>query len=163
MTLDAPPIVPVPEDPAELGRDRIKAPRDDRHITPIGRVLRRFALDELPQLLNVLLDELPQLLNVLLDELPQLLNVLRGGGGMSLVGPRPEVPPVVQMYTPRHLKRLAMKPGMTGPTQVRGTADLSLDERVTLELLYIQSYAVWEDVKLLVRTLAAVVTGKGVS
>ena len=139
MTLDAPPIVPVPEDPAELGRDRIKAPRDDRHITPTGRVLRRFALDELPQLLNVL------------------------RGEMSLVGPRPEVPPVVQMYTPRHLKRLAMKPGMTGPTQVRGTADLSLDERVTLELLYIQSYAVWEDVKLLVRTLAAVVTGKGVS
>ena len=139
MTLDAPPIVPVPEDPAELGQNRIKAPRDDRHITPIGRVLRRFALDELPQLFNVL------------------------RGEMSLVGPRPEVPPVVQMYTPRHLKRLAMKPGMTGPTQVRGTADLSLDERVTLELLYIQNYAVWEDVKLLVRTLAAVVTGKGVA
>ena len=52
---------------------------------------------------------------------------------------------------------------MTGPTQVHGTADLPLDERVTMELLYLQNYALWEDVKLLARTLAAVVTGKGVS
>lgn len=138
MTVDAPPIPPVPANPEQLGQSRIKTARDDRHITPLGRLLRRFALDELPQLLNVF------------------------QGEMSLVGPRPEVPPVVEMYTPWHLKRLAVKPGMTGPVQLSGSSDLPLDERVKLELVYIQNYAVWEDMKILVKTLAAVIRGRGV-
>ena len=138
MTVDAPATPPVPEHPDELGQSRIKVSPGDRHITGVGRVLRRFTLDELPQFMNVL------------------------KGEMSLVGPRPEVPPVVQLYNPWQLKRLEAKPGITGPMQVNGAGDLPLDDRVKLELMYIQSYTVWEDVKILARTLAAVIGGKGV-
>jgi exopolysaccharide biosynthesis polyprenyl glycosylphosphotransferase len=138
MYLSAQATPPVPDHPDQLGQSRIKISRDDPRITPLGRVLRRFALDELPQLLNVL------------------------KGEMSMVGPRPEVPPVVQMYNRWHLKRLAAKPGVTGPMQVSGAGDLSIDDRVKLELLYFQNYAVWEDLKILVKTLTAVIKGKGV-
>jgi exopolysaccharide biosynthesis polyprenyl glycosylphosphotransferase len=138
MTVDAPPLPPMPAHTEQLGQSHIKTARDDPHITPLGHLLRRFALDELPQLLNVF------------------------KGEMSMVGPRPEVPPVVEMYNPWHLKRLAIKPGMTGPVQLSGSADLPLDERVKLELVYIQNYALWEDLKILAKTLAAVVRGKGV-
>jgi len=80
---------------------------------------------------------------------------------MTLVGPRPEVPQVVEMYNSWHLKRLAMKPGLTGPMQVNGGGDLSLDDRVELELVYIQRYSVWEDLKILAKTGITVVRGTG--
>ena len=110
---------------------------DDPRITRLGRILRRTSLDELPQLFNVVT------------------------GDMSLVGPRPEEPRIVQTYTAWQRKRLAVKPGLTGPMQVNGRADLPLDDRVRLELDYIQNYSVFEDLWLLIRTLPAVISGRG--
>jgi len=137
MTTDAPATVPVPDDPEQLGQSNIKTTENDRHITPLGRFLRRFALDELPQFANVL------------------------KGDMTLVGPRPEVPQVVEMYNSWHLQRLAMKPGLTGPMQVNGGSDLPLDDRVELELINIRKYSLWEDVKILAKTGATIVRGTG--
>jgi exopolysaccharide biosynthesis polyprenyl glycosylphosphotransferase len=105
---------------------------DDPRITPIGRLLRRTHLDELPQLVNVL------------------------RGEMSLVGPRPEELGVVSSYSAWHFKRLMVKPGMTGPMQVNGRGDLSLDERVRLELTYIENYSILTDLKILLMTVAAI-------
>jgi lipopolysaccharide/colanic/teichoic acid biosynthesis glycosyltransferase len=113
-----------------------KAPSDPR-VTPIGRFLRRWSLDEVPQFWNVVM------------------------GDMSLVGPRPEEPDIVAQYSDYHRRRLAVKPGMTGPMQVSGRADLSLDERVELELAYIENYSLIKDLQLLVQTIPAVLTGKG--
>lgn len=111
--------------------------RDDPRVTRVGRWLRRFSLDELPQLFNVL------------------------KGEMSLVGPRPEETRVVQMYEDRHRKRLAVKPGITGPMQINGRGNLSLDERVELELAYIEEHSLWTDVLILLRTVPVVLLGKG--
>ena len=111
--------------------------RDDPRVTRVGRFLRRSSLDELPQLWNVL------------------------KGEMSLVGPRPEETWVARLYNNWHRQRLAIRPGMTGPMQVNGRADLSLDDRVRLELDYILEYSLWKDVCILARTLAAVVSGRG--
>jgi exopolysaccharide biosynthesis polyprenyl glycosylphosphotransferase len=111
--------------------------RDDPRVTRIGRMLRRSSLDELPQLFNVL------------------------KGEMSLVGPRPEEKRIVEMYDAWHRRRLLMKPGMTGPMQVKGRADLSLDERVELELGYMANYSLLEDFKTIVATIPAVISGRG--
>lgn len=114
----------------------VKTP-DDPRVTNVGRVLRRTSLDELPQLWNVL------------------------KGDMALVGPRPEEINVVAKYNDWQRRRLAVKPGMTGPMQVNGRALLPLDERVALELDYIQNYSLLEDMRILVRTIPAVLAGKG--
>ncbi len=111
--------------------------KDDPRITRVGQVLRRASLDELPQLLNVL------------------------KGDMSLVGPRPEEPRIVQTYDAWQRKRLSVKPGMTGPMQVNGRGDLALDDRVRLELDYIQRYSILEDIRLLALTLPAIISGRG--
>lgn len=111
--------------------------RCDPRVTRVGRLLRRWSLDELPQLWNVL------------------------RGEMSLVGPRPEDAALVARYTPWQRKRLAVKPGLTGPMQVNGRGDLSLEERVRLEVRYIQQYSLWEDIRLLLRTVPAVLSGRG--
>jgi len=110
---------------------------NDPRVTRVGRFLRRLSLDELPQLWNVL------------------------KGDMSMVGPRPEEPRIVETYNAWQRRRLLVKPGITGPMQVNGRADLSLDDRVRLEIDYIQHYSLWEDIKLLARTVPAIVTGKG--
>jgi len=112
--------------------------RDDPRVTRVGRFLRRTSLDELPQLWNVL------------------------RGEMSLVGPRPEETRVVRLYNDWHRRRLAVKPGITGPMQVNGRADLSLDERTRLELDYVRHYSLWKDICILLRTVVAVVSGRGV-
>ena len=114
----------------------VKLPRDPR-VTRVGRWLRRWSIDELPQLWNVL------------------------RGEMSLVGPRPEEPRIVAQYNDWHRQRLAVKPGLTGPMQVNGRGHLSLDERVQLEIDYIEHYALWRDVEILVRSIPAVITGRG--
>lgn len=111
--------------------------RADPRVTRVGRFVRRASLDELPQLVNVL------------------------RGEMSLVGPRPEETRVVRLYDDWHRQRLAVRPGLTGPMQVNGRADLSLDERVRLELDYIENYSLWKDMYILACTLIAVVFGRG--
>ncbi len=113
-----------------------KIPNDPR-VTRVGRVLRRLSLDELPQFVNVL------------------------KGEMSLVGPRPEETRIVALYDAWHRRRLAVKPGMTGPMQTRARGALSLDERARLELDYIEHYSIGQDFLLLCRTLPAVLRGQG--
>jgi lipopolysaccharide/colanic/teichoic acid biosynthesis glycosyltransferase len=111
--------------------------KDDPRVTSVGRFLRRTGLDEVPQLWNVL------------------------RGEMSLVGPRPEEMRIVRLYNDWHRRRLAVKPGITGPMQVSGRGDLDLDERVRLELDYIHNYSLWKDLNILARTVGAVISGRG--
>jgi lipopolysaccharide/colanic/teichoic acid biosynthesis glycosyltransferase/glycosyltransferase involved in cell wall biosynthesis len=113
-----------------------KIPNDPR-VTRVGRFMRRWSLDELPQFWNVL------------------------QGEMSLVGPRPEEPRVVADYTDWHRRRLAVKPGLTGPMQVNGRGWLSLDERVKFELDYIENYSLKRDVLILLRSIPVVLSGHG--
>jgi lipopolysaccharide/colanic/teichoic acid biosynthesis glycosyltransferase len=110
---------------------------DDPRRTRTGKILRRWSLDELPQFWNVF------------------------KGDMSLVGPRPEEVRLVNHYNDWHRRRLSIKPGLTGPMQVNGRGDLSLDERVRLELDYIENYSLWRDLTIIARTLPAVLRGKG--
>ncbi|MCX4784858.1 MULTISPECIES: exopolysaccharide biosynthesis polyprenyl glycosylphosphotransferase [unclassified Streptomyces] len=111
--------------------------RRDPRVTGIGRLLRRTSLDELPQLLNVL------------------------RGDMSLVGPRPPLPEEVSRYDERELRRLAVKPGLTGLWQVSGRSDLSWPETVSLDLWYVDNWSVATDMGLMARTLRAVTDGRG--
>jgi lipopolysaccharide/colanic/teichoic acid biosynthesis glycosyltransferase len=111
--------------------------RDDPRVTSVGRVLRRTSLDELPQLWNVL------------------------RGEMSLVGPRPEEMRIAELYDEAQRRRLAMKPGITGPMQIDGRGELTFDQRIKLELAYIENYGLREDLKILAKTLPAVVRGTG--
>ncbi len=111
--------------------------KDDPRITRVGRILRRTSLDEAPQFVNVLI------------------------GDMSLVGPRPEEERIVALYQDYHRKRLAVKPGLTGPMQVNGRGDLSLSERLRLEIDYIEHYSLWRDVDIILRTLPAIWDGNG--
>jgi lipopolysaccharide/colanic/teichoic acid biosynthesis glycosyltransferase/GT2 family glycosyltransferase len=130
---------------AELERlvdlDRLPEPvfklENDPRVTRVGRFIRRWSLDELPQFWNVL------------------------RGEMSLIGPRPEEAWVVARYNDWHRRRLTVKPGITGPMQVSGRADLSLDSRVRLELEYIENYTIWRDLRLLAQTIPAVLFGWG--
>ncbi len=115
----------------------IPKPGNDPRITRLGRFLRRWSLDELPQLVNVL------------------------KGEMSLVGPRPEQPGVVERYADWHRRRLMVRPGITGPMQVNGRGDLGLEERMALEVAYVDRYSLWQDLVLLLRTVPAVISGKG--
>ena len=110
---------------------------DDPRITTIGRFLRRTSLDELPQLWNVL------------------------RGEMSLVGPRPELPWVVEGYEAWQRQRLAVPPGMTGWWQIQGRGDRPLKENVEYDLFYIQNYSPLLDITILWKTIWVVVTGKG--
>lgn len=110
---------------------------DDPRLTTVGRFLRRWSLDELPQFWNVI------------------------RGDMSLVGPRPEEPRIVAHYGDHHRRRLAVRPGLTGPMQIVGRADLTLDERVALDLEYIENYSIKRDLTILARTIPVVLHGKG--
>jgi exopolysaccharide biosynthesis polyprenyl glycosylphosphotransferase len=111
--------------------------RDDPRVTRVGRVLRRWSLDELPQLVNIL------------------------RGDMSLVGPRPEQVELVARYDEEHLQRLAVRPGLTGPMQVYGRGSLRLDERLALERDYIETMSLRRDLRILTLTLAAIASGRG--
>ena len=110
---------------------------DDPRVTRVGRFLRRWSLDELPQLWNVF------------------------RGEMSLVGPRPEESWVVAQYNDQQRSRLAIKPGLTGPMQVSGRGDLDMDARLQLELDYIWNNSIYEDLKILIKSLPAIISGKG--
>ncbi|MGA7339961.1 MAG: exopolysaccharide biosynthesis polyprenyl glycosylphosphotransferase [Terracidiphilus sp.] len=102
---------------------------DDRRITRIGRFLRRTSLDELPQLMNVLL------------------------GDMSLVGPRPEMPFIVELYTPRHRQRLVAMPGITGLWQLSADRDFQIHQNIEYDLYYIRNRTFFMDVAILIHTL----------
>lgn len=111
---------------------------NDPRVTPIGRILRKTSLDELPQFLNVL------------------------RGEMSLVGPRPPVPYEFKIYELWHRRRvLEVKPGVTGLWQVSGRSRTNFDDMVRLDLRYTQSWSLWLDLKILMATPRAVVTGEG--
>jgi exopolysaccharide biosynthesis polyprenyl glycosylphosphotransferase len=109
----------------------------DTRITRVGRFLRRTSLDELPQLWNVL------------------------KGDMSLVGPRPIVPDEIHHYNGEGPLLLSLKPGMTGAWQVMGRSAVAYPERVTVELEYVEGWTLWRDLEILVRTLPAVLAGRG--
>jgi exopolysaccharide biosynthesis polyprenyl glycosylphosphotransferase len=125
--------------PREIEPDRapIQKQRDDPRVTPVGRVLRRFSIDELPQLLNVL------------------------QGDMSLVGPRPELPRLVEKYEPWQRQRLAVPPGMTGWWQVTGRSDKAMHLHTEDDLYYVRNYSIWLDLNILVRTVWTVILGSG--
>jgi lipopolysaccharide/colanic/teichoic acid biosynthesis glycosyltransferase len=110
---------------------------DDQRITPAGRWLRKYSLDELPQLLNVL------------------------RGEMSMVGPRPPLAYEVENYTPSQLERLTVLPGITGLWQVSGRNRLSFDRMVHLDLEYIRTWSPARDVAILLRTIPVVLRGSG--
>lgn len=111
--------------------------RDDPRVTSIGRWLRRFSLDELPQIINVL------------------------HGNMALVGPRPHLPNALTFYAPEHFQRLSVKPGITGLWQVSGRAEKSVSQELDLDLEYIAKRSFALDMIILCKTLPAVVFGRG--
>jgi exopolysaccharide biosynthesis polyprenyl glycosylphosphotransferase len=111
--------------------------RSDPRVTAVGRILRRYSLDELPQLFNVLM------------------------GSMSLVGPRPPLPAEVGSYGHDASRRLLVKPGLTGLWQISGRSDLSWDESVQLDLRYVENWSLSEDLLILWKTVRAVAHGSG--
>ncbi len=113
-----------------------KTPVDPR-VTRLGRVLRRYSIDELPQLLNVL------------------------RGEMSLVGPRPELPWLVDRYAPWQRRRFAVPPGMTGWWQISGRSERPMHLNVEDDLYYIRNYSLWLDAVILLRTIPVVLGGRG--
>lgn len=111
--------------------------KDDPRITKVGRFLRRTSLDELPQLWNVFI------------------------GDMSLVGPRPPVPSEVQEYTLEDRKRLDVIPGITCLWQIKGRSEIPFNEQVRLDKEYILAPSVWKDISILLKTIPAILGGKG--
>ncbi len=111
--------------------------KQDPRITRTGRIIRKFSIDELPQLVNVLI------------------------GDMSLVGPRPALPMEVEQYSLEQRKRLHVIPGITCIWQVSGRSDIPFTGQVRLDLQYIKSTSIWQDIKILALTIPAVITGKG--
>jgi exopolysaccharide biosynthesis polyprenyl glycosylphosphotransferase len=111
--------------------------RDDPRVTPVGRLLRRLSLDEIPQVLNVL------------------------RGEMSLVGPRPLPIRDYDRLEAWHRKRYLVLPGMTGLWQIAGRADLSFDDLVRLDFYYLENWSIWLDISILAKTVPAVVAARG--
>jgi lipopolysaccharide/colanic/teichoic acid biosynthesis glycosyltransferase len=109
----------------------------DARITRVGRFLRRYSLDELPNLYNVL------------------------RGEMSIVGPRPTLPAQVEQYTDRQRGRLAVKPGITGWAQINGRASLPWAERIELDIWYVEHRSLALDLRILTKTLGMVLSGQG--
>jgi exopolysaccharide biosynthesis polyprenyl glycosylphosphotransferase len=124
-----------PELIAEFKRDQKVA--DDPRVSRFGRFLRKSSIDELPQLLNVL------------------------RGDMSLVGPRPIMPVELARYGDQGASFLALKPGITGLWQISGRNDISYDDRVKLDIYYVENWSLWLDIKILLKTVVAIVLRKG--
>lgn len=110
---------------------------EDSRITGVGKFLRRFSLDELPQLYNVL------------------------KGEMSLIGPRPEIPEIVKTYSRQQLKALHVKPGMTGLSQINGRDDLPIDIKLDYEIRYVENFSLFLDIKILFKTIPALINAQG--
>ncbi len=109
--------------------------KNDPRITPVGSFIRRYSIDELPQLWNVLI------------------------GNMSLVGPRPHLPEEVEKYEKHHKFVLTIKPGLTGIPQISGRSDLSFEEEVKLDRYYIENWSIWFDLKIIFKTIFVVLQG----
>jgi lipopolysaccharide/colanic/teichoic acid biosynthesis glycosyltransferase len=110
---------------------------NDPRITKVGRILRKYSLDELPQFYNVL------------------------RGDMSLVGPRPPIASEVEQYDLAHLRRLDVLPGITGLWQVEARQDPSFDSYISLDTAYVENWSFWLDLKILARTVGVVFSGTG--
>jgi lipopolysaccharide/colanic/teichoic acid biosynthesis glycosyltransferase len=121
----------------ESGDGVIFKMKDDPRVTRIGRFLRRYSVDEMPQFFNVLL------------------------GDLSLVGPRPPVPREVAEYTLEERKRLHVRPGLTCLWQIKGRSDIPFNEQVSLDLEYIHSQSLLKDVIIMFKTVPAVLLGRG--
>jgi lipopolysaccharide/colanic/teichoic acid biosynthesis glycosyltransferase len=124
-----------PELQAELAQNHKL--KDDPRVTRIGKVLRKFSLDEFPQLFNIL------------------------RGEMSLVGPRMISPEEINMYNQWDINLLTVRPGLTGLWQVSGRSDVTYDERVRLDMYYIRNWSIWLDLQLILQTIPAVLKGRG--
>ena len=111
--------------------------KNDPRITPFGRFMRKTSLDELPQFINVLF------------------------GDMSLVGPRPPLPSEVAQYSLEDRKRLNIKPGLTCLWQIRGRSDIPFKKQLSLDKEYIQSQSLWKDFLILLKTIPAIISGRG--
>ncbi len=112
-------------------------PKNDPRVTPVGRVLRKYSLDELPQLINVL------------------------RGEMSLVGPRPQIDSEVALYDRRATRRLLVKPGLTGLWQVSGRSDLSVEDGIRMDVYYVENWSLFGDLLILARTVREIITPGG--
>jgi len=110
-----------------------------QRITKVGRILRKTSLDEIAQIFNII------------------------NGTMSLVGPRPTLPYQIERYTDRQLRRLAMRPGVTGWAQVNGRNDLTWTEKIEFDLEYIEKFSLWLDIKILFRTVLVVLKQDGIA
>ncbi len=110
--------------------------KDDPRITPLGRVLRKWSIDELPQLWNVVI------------------------GDMSLIGPRPHLPEEVEKYSLDHTPLLCIKPGITGFTQINGHSNLSFEEEMKFELFYLKNWNIWLDVIIFFKSIGVVLRGR---
>ncbi len=124
-------------EPANEAEGALFKVRDDPRVTRVGAFLRRFSLDEVPQVLNVL------------------------RGEMSLVGPRPLPLRDYRLLEPWHRKRYLVLPGMTGLWQIAGRSDLSFDDLVRLDFYYLENWSIWLDISILLRTIPAVIAGRG--
>jgi lipopolysaccharide/colanic/teichoic acid biosynthesis glycosyltransferase len=111
--------------------------RNDPRVTCTGKFIRRWSIDELPQLFNVL------------------------SGKMSLVGPRPPLPEEVEEYSRKDFKRLRTIPGVTGVWQISGRSNLGFDEMVKLDLYYVDNWSIWMDLAILMLTPSGVIEGSG--
>lgn len=109
----------------------------DSRVTSIGKVLRKYSLDELPQLFNVLL------------------------GDMSIVGPRPEIPEITEFYNLHQRKRLLVKPGMTGYAQINGRSEIQHGKKIEHDLYYVDNQSFFLDVKVILSTVKLVLKGNG--
>ena len=136
MVVDADKMLDKLEDQNEIDGAMFKI-KDDPRVTKIGHVIRKYSLDELPQLWNVLI------------------------GDMSLVGPRPPLPSEVEEYTDYDKQRLTVMPGCTGLWQVTRRSEADFDEMVWLDIVYINHSGAWEDLKLIIKTILVMINPNG--
>lgn len=135
----------TPQDPKYIDVSQIESDREgackklfnDPRITRVGKVIRKYSIDELPQLLNVVI------------------------GDMVLIGPRPALPCETDQYSLKAHGRLQATPGLTGLWQVSGRADTSFEEQIALDLRYVEEQSVWQDIRILFATIPVVLFGRG--